>query len=188
MCNIDDVSWGNRPSNSSGGLNIAVDDKKRQEIMRQNYRTTRTHILIWWLVVNVFIGFIIDFLVLQAVHNGNNALKATCQNLIWGYACYSCLMNIIITSTCVIHHLEGWFRLALCSRYAPMTIHKRISTSDPEAKILLDDTDEDEEVIPEVTTLKKNKNPKSRGKSNFETEENISYFSDDIETHQFMLK
>jgi len=29
IANIDDVSWGNRPSNKSGGMNIAVDDAKR---------------------------------------------------------------------------------------------------------------------------------------------------------------
>jgi len=27
--NIDDVSWGNRPSNKSGGMNVVVDDAKR---------------------------------------------------------------------------------------------------------------------------------------------------------------
>jgi len=34
MCNLDDVSWGNRPANASGGLNVVVDDAKRQEILR----------------------------------------------------------------------------------------------------------------------------------------------------------
>lgn len=32
--NLDDVTWGNRPANKTKGLNIVVDDKKRQEIIK----------------------------------------------------------------------------------------------------------------------------------------------------------
>jgi hypothetical protein len=33
FCNLDDVTWGNRPANSSKGMNIVVTNEKRQEIM-----------------------------------------------------------------------------------------------------------------------------------------------------------
>jgi len=75
MANLDDVTWGNRPQNTSGGMNIVVDDKKRQEIMRQSYRATRTNIVILWLFSNVSVMCILDSLVLSAIYNSNLALK-----------------------------------------------------------------------------------------------------------------
>ncbi len=60
-------------------------------------------------------------------------------------------------------------------------------SSDPEAKVLLDDTDEEEAYIPPVVLNKKKAATSSKkGKSDFETDEDPSFFSDDLESHQFM--
>jgi hypothetical protein len=69
MCNLDDVTWGNRPTISK--MNVFVDHAKGQEIMKQSYRRTRTNIVIGWVTVNIAIIYIIDGLVLSALHNGN---------------------------------------------------------------------------------------------------------------------
>jgi hypothetical protein len=187
FANLDDVSWGNRPANKSNGLNVVVDDAKRQEILKQNYRTTRTNILIWWILANIGIMYIFDALVLSAVHNGNVDLKNTCQAIIKGYSLYICASQGIIITLSTVHHIDGFFRNLLCGRYIPMTIYKREGASnDPEAKILLDS--EEEDYVPPVVAFSQNKKKElvKKGKSNFDTEENISYFSDDIESQQFM--
>lgn len=78
----------------------------------------------------------------------------------------------------------------MCSKFIPATIYKRAPvTNDPEAKVLLDDTDNEDNFVPPVAAFKKKMAGSSKkGKSNFDTEENISFFSDDIESHQFMQK
>jgi len=88
MANLDDVTWGNRPQSKSGGLNIVVSDKKRQEIMRQNYRATRTNIVIFWLFINLSAMCIIDSLVMSAVNNNNIELKKSCQQALKYYSYY----------------------------------------------------------------------------------------------------
>lgn len=151
MCNLDDVSWGNRPANASGGLNVVVDDVKRQEILRQSYRTTRTHILIWWLVANVSLMYLFDALVLSAVHNGSIATKTSCRGIIRAYAWY-CLGNAaLVLSLAAIHTVAGNARYLLCAKYCPVSIRERPPVSgDPETKVLLDDTEEEEAYIPPV--------------------------------------
>jgi hypothetical protein len=125
MCNLDDVSWGNRPSNSKQGLNVVVDDEKRQEILKQSYRTTRTNILIWWIVFNVGVMFMFDSLILSALHNQNMELKSSCIKIMYVYACYNVLNQVIVLSLSLVHHIDGFFRLMLCSRFAPVIIYKR---------------------------------------------------------------
>lgn len=187
MCNLDDVTWGNRPSNASKGLNVVVDDAKRQEILRQNYRTTRTHILIWWLMANVSLMYTFDALVLSAVHNGNLATKVSCQALIKGYAWYCLINSIVVLGLSAIHTFTGFLKPLLCGgSYQPVTIRPRPPvSSDPETKVLLDDTEEEEAYIPPVVQQKKKMAAKA-GKSDLGTEEDASFFSDDLESHQFL--
>jgi len=51
---------------------------------------------------------------------------------------------------------------------------------------LLDDTDEEEAYIPPVVQQKKKPAAAKAGKSDLETEEDPSFFSDDLESHQFL--
>lgn len=150
MCNLDDVTWGNRPTNAAKGLNVVVDDAKRQEILRQSYRASRTHILIWWLLTNISLMFLFDALVLSAVHNGNTTTKATCQGIIKGYAWYNFGNQVIILFLSAIHTIWGNVRLTFISSFIPQTIRPRKMTNDPEAKVLLDDSEEEEAFIPPV--------------------------------------
>jgi len=184
MCNLDDVTWGNRPSNSSKGMNVVVDNEKRQEILRQSYRSTRTNILIAWLIANVSLMFLIDCLVLSAVHNGNAALRATCQTFIKGWAFYCCVNCVLVLGLSGIHHFTGFVSQLICSKYTPAAIKARKTiSSDPEAKVLLDDTEEEEAYIPPVVLNKKKAASSKKGKSDFETDEDPSFFSDDLESH-----
>lgn len=95
--------------------------------------------------------YVIDSLVLSAVHNGNAAVKETCQNVLKYYTIYSCGNSVIILTLSAIHHLEGTFCQLLFSKYTSPAIHKRPKvSSDPETKVLLDETEKEEEFIPPV--------------------------------------
>lgn len=187
MCNLDDVTWGNRPTNAAKGLNVVVDDAKRQEILRQNYRASRTNILIWWLMGNVGLMFLFDALVLSAVHNGNSATKATCQQIIKGYAWYNLGNQAMVLSLSAVHTFWGNVRLLFFSSFIPTTIYPRKATSDPESQVLLDVSEGEEEFIPPIIQKKKAASSKKE-KSDIETDEDPSFFSDDLESHQFMQR
>lgn len=151
MTNIDDVSWGNRPSNASGGMNVVVDNVKRQEILKQSYRLTRTNFLIAWLLINITTMYIIDALVVLVVHNGNAAVKETCMQIFRGAAYFNCGNAVLILTASGYHHIAGTLSQMLCSKYTPPAIRKRPPvSSDPETKVLLDDTEEEEEFTPSV--------------------------------------
>jgi hypothetical protein len=190
MCNLDDVTWGNRPANASKGMNVVVDNAKRQEILRQSYRSTRTNILIWWLVANALVLFAIDCLVLSAVHNNNLSVKHACQSFLWGYSWFCVGNALLVLALSGAHTLHGNLKFLVCSStYTPATIHKRPPVSnDPETKVLLDDTDEEEAGIPPVSAAKKQAASSKKGKSDYETDEDPSFFSDDVESRQFMQK
>lgn len=188
ICNLDDVSWGNRPSNASKGLNVAVDDTKRQEILRQNYRKTRTNILIGWLIANIIVMFIIDSLVLSALHNGNLQVKDACQMIIKNYTIYTCINQSMVLTLSFLHHVKHSLRDTFLSRYIPAKIYARPPVkNDPETKVLLDDTDEEVSFTPPVILKKKSKKL-LKGKSEFETNDDVSFYSDDLESNQLTQK
>ena len=186
LCNLDDVTWGNRPSNSSKGMNVAVSDEKRQEILRQSYRKTRTHVIIGWMLANILATFMIDSLVLSAVHNGNAETRSLCASIIKGQVIFTvCYQGgVVILSAC--HTIVGNFKLTFLSKYQPTRIHPRPPvSSDPETRVLLDDTDED---MPDPLMNKKKAKKMGKNKSEFETNDDVSYLSEEIESTQFMQK
>jgi len=186
MCNLDDVTWGNRPANASKGLNTFIDDAKRQEILRQSYRRTRTEILIWWLFGNICLMFLFDTLILAAVH-GDIDIKSKCQAILKGYAWYTCANSVIIIGLSAFHHLVGSFKLLMCKSYIPATIFKRPPVAnDAETKVLLDDTEEEIENTHNQMPLKKKAGGKKAGRSEFDTIEDMSFYSDDLESHQLV--
>jgi hypothetical protein len=189
MCNLDDVSWGNRPSNASNGMNVVIDNIKRQEILKQSYRSTRTNILIGWWMANISVMYFFDSLVLSSVHNGNMSVKSTCQSIIKGYAIYACCNGCLVLFLSACHMIQSTVLQLMCSKYTPATIYKRPPVSNEhEAKVLLDDTDEEEFTPPVLQAYKKKGFSSKKGKSEFETDEDPSFFSDDIESHQFMQR
>jgi len=50
MCNLHDVSWGNRPS--STGQEAFTDNKKDQEKAKGDYQVFRTNFTLFWLFLN----------------------------------------------------------------------------------------------------------------------------------------
>lgn len=51
MCNLHDLSWGNRPS-TSGGTNAFSDSQKKQMELKKEYEMFRVKFLMSWLVGN----------------------------------------------------------------------------------------------------------------------------------------
>jgi len=181
MCNLDDVSWGNRPNNASKGLNVVVDDKKRQEILKESYRTTRTNILIWWLIVNIGIMYTLDAVILSAVHNQNKGTRETCQSLLYGYAWYNVGNNGLVLGLAIIHTVIGNIRL-ISSSYNTITIKERpVQSGDPETKVLLDDEDD-----VGFANMKTHKKKFPGEKAGIETDEDASMLSQEIDSDQFL--
>lgn len=134
--------------------------------------------------------YVFDALVLSAVHNGTVDTKTTCQAIIKGYAWY-CLGNAsLVLTLAAIHTFIGNARLLVCGKYQPVAIRERPPVSgDPETKVLLDDTEEEEAYIPPVVQQKKKgASSGKKGKSDLETDEDPSFFSDDLESHQFLQR
>ena len=52
MCNLHDISWGNRPATQQG-VEAVTADKKKQEVLRTEYQVYRANILFLWVVVNL---------------------------------------------------------------------------------------------------------------------------------------
>lgn len=133
ICNIDDVTWGNRPTNASKGLNVAVSDEKRQEIMRQSYRKTRATIVMWWCAFMTVGIFFVDSLILSAYHNNNVAVKDGCQAIIKVYTIFLAVFNLTVLFFAGVHHFFGNTKLMLFSKYRATPIVPRKAITDPEA-------------------------------------------------------
>ena len=58
MCNLHDLSWGNRPS-TSGGTNMITDQQKKQEALKNNYKMFRANFVMGWLSVNLLYVIVI---------------------------------------------------------------------------------------------------------------------------------
>jgi len=59
MCNLHDISWGNRPSASSGTSALSIHDKKQQEL-KSKYMVFRVNFLTFWICANIFYAIIIE--------------------------------------------------------------------------------------------------------------------------------
>jgi len=59
MCNLHDISWGNRPSASSGTNALAVDLKK-QEQLKANYMVYRINFMAVWLLLNIGVAILLE--------------------------------------------------------------------------------------------------------------------------------
>ena len=139
------------------------------------------------MLANILSIFMIDSLVLSAVHNGDAATRSTCASIIKGQVAFTVFYQggVVCLSAC--HTLIGNFKLTFLSKFQPTHIHPRAPvSSDPEAQVLLDDTDED---MAEPVVNKRGK-AKRQGKnrSEYETNDDVSYLSDDVESTQFMQK
>lgn len=55
MCNLHDISWGNRPTVAAGatGANVFNENAKKQAELTKNYKMFRVHFLCTWAVGNV---------------------------------------------------------------------------------------------------------------------------------------
>jgi hypothetical protein len=59
MCNLHDISWGNRPSASAGANQLSADSKKQQEL-KNNYMMFRINFLTVWICLNVAYALAIE--------------------------------------------------------------------------------------------------------------------------------
>lgn len=61
MCNLHDISWGNRPSAAAGatGTNAFSESAKKQAELKKNYEMFRVNFFIFWVILNgVYILFL----------------------------------------------------------------------------------------------------------------------------------
>ena len=61
MCNLHDVSWGNRPAQGQG-LNALTSIESNQLKLKQDYMVFRAYILYLWLSLNVVYAFVMVYL------------------------------------------------------------------------------------------------------------------------------
>lgn len=62
MCNLHDISWGNRPSQGTGVEAVAF-GAQSQEKLKQDYQVFRAYFLYIWLVLNVVFGAVMSSVV-----------------------------------------------------------------------------------------------------------------------------
>jgi len=59
MSNLHDISWGNRPSASSGTNMLTIHDKKQEEL-KSNYMVFRVNFLAFWVIFNAGIAILVE--------------------------------------------------------------------------------------------------------------------------------
>ena len=55
MCNLHDISWGNRPSNDAAaatGMNSVAATVKAAQELTKNYEMFRVNFFIFWVIIN----------------------------------------------------------------------------------------------------------------------------------------
>ena len=59
ICNLHDVSWGNRPSVNQG-TNMLSHHAEKQAKLKENYKVFRGHFLIFWILANYVFAFFME--------------------------------------------------------------------------------------------------------------------------------
>jgi len=58
MCNLHDLSWGNRPD-ASGGTDMILKERGKQEELKKEYAMFRVNMVVFWVLLNgLYIIFI----------------------------------------------------------------------------------------------------------------------------------
>lgn len=114
MCNLHDISWGNRPTTAGGatGQNQLTSDQQKQLKLKNEYMLFRVQFLLFWIVSNViYISMVQD--IFKA-----NSQERYCGN--WSFVdCFTCFLTCIsifkiFFASC--HYLTWKFR-AFDKRY-----------------------------------------------------------------------
>ena len=83
MCNLHDVSWGNRPA--STGQEAFTDVKKEQAKSEEEYKVFRTNFVLLWLLANL--GYYIMIVELVASSSGST-YRDRDSGYLAGFSCY----------------------------------------------------------------------------------------------------
>ena len=62
MCNLHDISWGNRPTVAAGqsGTNAFSENAKKQENLKKDYEVYRVNFFTFWIIINFTYIIVID--------------------------------------------------------------------------------------------------------------------------------
>lgn len=75
MCNLHDISWGNRPTTQAQGVEAVTFNAAAQEKLRQDYQLFRAYFLYFWLISNALFGGLSEYLTSssnqQTINDGN---------------------------------------------------------------------------------------------------------------------
>lgn len=65
MCNLHDISWGNRPTVAAGasGANTFSEDAKKQQELTKDYEVFRVNFFTFWLILNFIYVIVIESVV-----------------------------------------------------------------------------------------------------------------------------
>ena len=89
ICNLHDVSWGNRPANT--GANTVAIDRKDQEKAKADYQVFRSNFVFFWIVVAFAYYIMID---LASQQNENREIIDNDQGYLEGFALYLAALAI----------------------------------------------------------------------------------------------
>jgi len=71
MCNLHDISWGNRPADTTGAETFTA-NKKTQEKIKGDYMVFRTNFVFFWMILN---GFYVVFILLLVNGTGHRTTR-----------------------------------------------------------------------------------------------------------------
>ena len=61
MCNLHDLSWGNRPTaGAAAGTNALSDNAKKQQELKNNYMVFRVNFLTFWIIMNATYALVVE--------------------------------------------------------------------------------------------------------------------------------
>lgn len=60
MCNLHDLSWGNRPSGPSDGAEALAENAKKQQELKNNYMVFRVNFLTFWIIANTVYALVVE--------------------------------------------------------------------------------------------------------------------------------
>ena len=60
MCNLHDLSWGNRPSGPADGAEALAENAKKQVELKNNYMVFRVNFLTFWIIMNTVYALVVE--------------------------------------------------------------------------------------------------------------------------------
>lgn len=178
FCNLDDVSWGNRPDLHQPDPELV----RRNNEVKNRYRNFRTNLLFFWLMLNIGLYFMYDCMVLAIYKNHNEDLKVFVFAIMKYYSIWLTFNALWVFFFSGLHHFNTFFLQTCFTKYGAYIIKKKPKYGTEEYQALLN-----QEEIEVENEKQHNLKNKQKNTPDLETQENEpSFFSDDVEAAEFV--